>query len=94
MISIDTAQEVDAEGFAGRLLVGGIEAYRTVSVYPTSADALQAAATLLAGALGPRLAGQEWRLANNELHHAPLRTDLEGRANVAARGNPPEMPSH
>jgi hypothetical protein len=57
-------------------LVGDIEAYRTIRAHTTPPEALQATTDLLAGVLGPLLAGQEWHWAVDEMGHAPLRVEL------------------
>jgi hypothetical protein len=76
MISIDSAPASDGWGFVGRVLVGDLEAYRTIRAYTTPPEALQATAYLLAGVLGPLLAGEEWHTTTDQLGHAPLRTEL------------------
>ena len=77
LITIDTAPASDNWGFVGRVLVGEHEAYRTIRAYAAPAEALSAAQALLAGVLGTLLAGQEWRAAQEEFGHAPLRTELD-----------------
>jgi len=76
-IALDTAPASDNWGFVGRVLVGEHEAYRTIRAYPTPAEALSAVQGLVAGVLGTFLAGQEWRSAQDEFGHAPLRTELD-----------------
>ena len=75
-ITVDCAPASDGWGFVGRVLVGEQEAYRTIRAHPTPSDALAATSQLLAGILGPLLAGQEWTDATEELRHVPLRSEL------------------
>ena len=75
-ITLDCAPASDGWGFVGRVLVGEHEAYRTIRAHPTPSDAVAAASRLLAGVLGPLLAGREWTEATDELHHVPLRSEL------------------
>jgi hypothetical protein len=76
VISIDAAPASDGWGFVGRVLVGDMEAYRSIRAYTTPSEALDATSQILAGALGPLLAGQEWNMTTSTLGHAALRTDL------------------
>src|SRR5690242_17558654 len=62
---------------SGVLSVGEFVAYRTIRAYTTPGDARGAAQHLLAEVLGTLMAGQEWRTAQGEFGHAPLRTDLQ-----------------
>jgi hypothetical protein len=80
LINIDPVRAVESEAFVGRVLVGDIEVYRTVGEYATPDEAVHATAGLLAGVLGPRLAGQEWNTTKKELHRVPLREDLRSGA--------------
>jgi hypothetical protein len=54
-----------------------MEAYRTITGYSSFEEALHATAYLVAGFLGPRLAGLEWQAMRSEMRHAPLRRDLQ-----------------
>jgi hypothetical protein len=77
LISVHAAPASDSWGFVGRVLVGDLEAYRTIRAYASPSEATEATSHLLASVLGPLLAGQEWNTANDEFGHAPLRTELE-----------------
>ena len=86
-ITIDSAPASDGWGFVGRVLVGDIEAYRTIRAHTTPSEALQATSFLLAGVLGPLLAGEEWHRTTDQVGHAPLRTELGfGLANQRSHG--------
>jgi hypothetical protein len=76
-ITVTSAPASDSWGFVGVVSVGGFEAYRTIRAYTTPGDALGVAQHLLAEVLGVLMAGQEWRMAEGEFGHAPLRTDLQ-----------------
>jgi hypothetical protein len=76
LISIDVVPASDSWGFVGRVLVGEVEAYRTIRAHPSPAEAATATTQLLAGVLGPMLAGQEWHDATDEFGHAPRRLEL------------------
>ena len=76
LMRIDATPASDSWGFVGRVLIGDLEAYRTIRSYVTPTEASQAASRLLAGALGPLLAGQEWSLASGEVGHAARRIEL------------------
>jgi hypothetical protein len=94
LISIDAAPASDSWGFVGRVLIGDLEAYRTIRAYASPTEAAEATSHLLAGVLGPLLAGQEWNSANDEFGHAPLRTELgfglRGRRGRHHRASPAE----
>jgi hypothetical protein len=91
-IKIDSSPASDSWGFVGRVLVGEHEAYRTIRAYPTPGEALSAAQELMAGVLGALLAGQEWRIAQEEFGHAPRRTELDfGLAARTARSRPEQQ---
>lgn len=77
VITVDTAPASDNWGFVGRVLVGDHEAYRTIRAYPTPGEALSEAQRLVAGVLGTMLAGQEWRIAQDEFGHPPRRSELD-----------------
>jgi hypothetical protein len=77
LITVSTDESSDGWGFVGSVLVGRCEAYRTVRAYAAPSDALEATRSILASALGSLLTGQEWRLTQEEVGHAPRRTDLE-----------------
>ena len=76
LITVDAAPASDGWGFVGRVLIGDVEAYRTIRAHTTPSEALQATSDLLAGVLGPLLAGQEWHMTTDQVGHAPLRTEL------------------
>ena len=76
LITLGTSPSSDSWGFVGVVSVGDFEAYRTIRAYPVPGDALRAAQQLLAGVLGSLMAGQEWRSAQEEFGHAPLRSEL------------------
>ena len=84
-ITTTSSPASDSWGFVGVLLIGDFEAYRTIRAYTTPADARRAAQHLLAEVLGTLMAGQEWRTAEGEFGHAPLRTDL--RFGLKANGD-------
>jgi hypothetical protein len=77
LIKIDVAPASDSWGFVGRVLVGEHEAYRTIRSYSTPGDALRATQQLVGDVLGTMLAGQEWRSTEQEVGHAPLRSELQ-----------------
>ena len=80
VIQIDALALTDDHTFIGRVRVGDVEAYRTIRSYAASVDAKRAAAHLLAGLLGPRLAGQEWHALRSATDHTPRRTDFQSTA--------------
>jgi hypothetical protein len=75
-VRVDAVPASDSWGFVGRVLVGDLEAYRTIRAYPTPSDASKASTRLLAGVLGPLLAGEEGHTATDEFGHAPRRVEL------------------
>ena len=75
-VSLDTAPASDSWGFVGRVMIGEHEAYRTLAAFPTPTEAEQAVREILAGVLGPLLAGEEWRRVQQSAGHTPLRRDL------------------
>jgi len=77
LIKIDVAPASDSWGFVGRVLVGEYEAYRTIRSYSTPGDALRATQQLVGDVMGSLLAGQEWRSTEQEVGHAPLRSELQ-----------------
>lgn len=76
-VTIASSPASDSWGFVGVLFVGDFEAYRTIRAYTTPLEAQRAAQHLLAEVLGTLMAGQEWRTAEGEFGHVPLRTDLQ-----------------
>ena len=95
LITVDTAPASDGWGFVGRVLIGDAEAYRTIRAHTTPSEALQATSDLLAGVLGPLLAGQEWHTTTDECGHAPLRTELGfGLKPANADGSPEYLAQH
>ncbi len=89
LIRVDSAPASDSWGFVGRVLVGDREAYRTIRAYPTPGEALAASQALVGEVLGALLAGQEWRSAQQELGHAPRRSELDfGLAAKSRRSAP------
>jgi hypothetical protein len=76
LITLKSSPASDSWGFVGVVSVGEFEAYRTIRAYSTPAEALEMAQHLLADVLGALMAGQEWRQAESDFGHAPLRTEL------------------
>ena len=89
LITASSSPASDSWGFVGVVSIGDIEAYRTVRAYTTPGEALRTVQGLLAKVLGVLMAGQEWRMAEEEFGHAPLRTDLQFGLKVQ-REAPPE----
>ena len=76
----------DRWGFVGVVSVGDFEAYRTIRAYQSPGAALFAAQQTLAGVLGSLMAGQEWRMAQDDFGHSPTRTELEFGLRARAEG--------
>jgi hypothetical protein len=76
VITLDTAPASDGWGFVGRLLVGELEAYRTLRAYPTPTEARAATEAIVGRVLGAILAGEEWRSLTATTRHAARRADL------------------
>ncbi|MGC4112042.1 MAG: hypothetical protein QM747_16835 [Nocardioides sp.] len=77
LIRVSTSPASDGWGFVGVVSVGDFEAFRTIRAHVSPGDALSAAQRTLAAVLGSLMAGQEWRMAQEEFGHAPKRTELE-----------------
>lgn len=76
LITLSAAPASDSWGFVGVIRVGKYEAYRTIRAYRSPSEALETAQRLLGGVLGTLMAGQEWRTAEGDFGHPPLRTEL------------------
>jgi hypothetical protein len=76
-ILITTSPASDSWGFVGVVSVGDFEAYRTIRAFASPGEALSTAQQALAGVLGSLMAGQEWRMAQDDFGHAPRRAELE-----------------
>lgn len=77
LITVSASEASDSWGFVGVVNVGHTEAYRTIRAYDSPRLALEGTQRVLADVLGALMAGQEWRSAQDEFGHAPLRTELE-----------------
>ena len=95
LISVGTSPASDSWGFVGTVSVGDHEAYRTIRAYDTPQEALDVTQVLIGEVLGALLAGQEWRLAQQEFGHAPRRVDLSlGLRGLRGHGaEAPDVPS-
>ena len=76
LIGLHADPASDSWGFVGVVRIGEYEAYRTIRAYSSPREALRAGQRVLADVLGALMAGQEWRSAQEDLGHAPRRTEL------------------
>lgn len=76
LIRLDATEASDSWGFVGRVIIGGVEAYRTLGSYPTPTEAREAVQRIVAAAMGPLLAGEEWRALLEATGRTPRREDL------------------
>ncbi len=88
LIRLDATPASDSWGFVGRVMIGEAEAYRTLRSYATPAEAQQAVQRIVAAALGPLLAGEEWRAIGEATGRTPLREDLG--IGLGAHNEPPQ----
>jgi hypothetical protein len=77
VITIAASPASDSWGFVGVVRVGDVDAYRTLSPYPSPSEAQQRASELLARAIGGLLAAAEWQAVMDAAGHVPLRRDLQ-----------------
>ena len=93
LITVSSDVASGSWGFVGRVLVGEVEAYRTLEAFSTPTEAQEAAQEFLSGVLGELMAGAEWRRGRAVKGVPPTRQDLalgvvtpepgEGRADTA-----------
>ena len=75
-ITIANSPASDGWGFVGIVKIADHECYRTLRVFPTPSEALEATQVVFGDVLGALLAGQEWRALSDEYGRAPTRADL------------------
>lgn len=75
-ITIGHSPASDGWGFVGTVKIADHECYRSLRVFTTPTDALEATQVVMGDVLGALLAGQEWRALSDQVGHTPTRTDL------------------
>lgn len=84
-ITITHSPASDGWGFVGSVKIAEHECYRTLRVFPTPTEALEATQVVMGEVLGALLAGQEWRTLSDEVGRTPTRADLRlGLTNALA----------
>lgn len=82
-ITIGHSPASDGWGFVGTVRIADHECYRSLRVFTTPTEALEATQVVMGDVLGALLAGQEWRALSDQVGHTPTRTDLRlGLANA------------
>lgn len=89
LIRITSDEASDSWGFVGVVLVGEVEAYRTLEAFSTPSEAAAACQRLVADAFGEVLAGREWRAVRDERGALPTRQDF----NLSAMRSHPVDPA-
>ena len=90
-ITIAHSPASDGWGFVGIVKIADHECYRTLRVFPTPTEALEATQVVMGNVLGALLAGQEWRALSDEYGRAPTRADLRlGLTDGLTRRDPHE----
>ena len=89
LIRITSHEASDSWGFVGVVLVGEVEAYRTLEAFSTPSEAAAACQRLVADAFGEVLAGREWRPSVTSAGRCPpARTSTSARCGPT-RWTPP-----